>query len=257
MPQRIKWNFEKETKLAMLPDTLIGSSACWHIRAHYANEGAVTDNIKDLYISKEGYLPLLEIRHLFIEGDLQYSKREIKEVRFDILSDRELDIAQIMPNAVVTDFQSEENKPLLPIGSKAPTLVGDIYGSDTDRDTIPYGGKVTMVDFWYMHCPPCRSSIPVLDSLYLVYKDRGVQFVGVNHWDYKTDRLGQLPAFLEKRPIHYPILLADASLEEAFQVHAHPAFFIVDRMGNVAFTNEGYGPGTATKWAETFDELLK
>ena len=256
-PSRLQGLPEMGVKFELLPDTIVNATSCWHVRSLFPNKQQVTNDIRDAYYSKESHVPLLEIRSVLVEGDVQYSHLLIHEFSFDTGEAPGFDINKIMPHAVLTDYVDQEREAILPVGNKAPTLIGNIYGSSEGVDSIPYAGHVTLVDFWYMQCPPCRSSVPVLDSLYGVYKDRGVQFVGVNYWDKKADNLDQLPAFLEKRPIHYPILFVEEGFEESFSVQAHPAFFIIDKDGTVAANYEGFGPGMAKSWAAKLDELLK
>ena len=48
-------------------------------------------------------------------------------------------------------------------------------------------GQVVMLDFWASWCGPCRDEAPALDLVYREYRERGVEFVGVNIWDQAGD----------------------------------------------------------------------
>lgn len=40
-------------------------------------------------------------------------------------------------------------------------------------------GKVVVVDFWFLGCPPCRAAMPELAELYKKYAPLGVEFIGL------------------------------------------------------------------------------
>lgn len=47
-------------------------------------------------------------------------------------------------------------------------------------------GKVTVLNFWFAACAPCRIEAPQLEALHQEFKDQGVQFFGVNLRDEKA-----------------------------------------------------------------------
>lgn len=47
-------------------------------------------------------------------------------------------------------------------------------------DAASFRGKVTVLNFWYAGCPPCRAEAKDLESLYQQFKPTGTQFYGVN-----------------------------------------------------------------------------
>jgi len=109
-----------------------------------------------------------------------------------------------------------------------PTVDGTTFGS-SDID-----GKVTVVNFWYAGCPPCRLEAPILATLSQQLTD--VQFVGVNVYD----EADVARTFDEKNDIDYPSLLAVKSdtLLLAFaglvSPNAVPTTIILDSQGRVA-----------------------
>jgi len=78
---------------------------------------------------------------------------------------------------------------------EGPTVVGS--GAVTPD---AYRGKVVLVNFWAEWCGPCRREQPALQDLWEEYRDRGVQFLGVNH----DDQLAAARTFVEEFYVTYP-----------------------------------------------------
>lgn len=94
---------------------------------------------------------------------------------------------------------------------------------------------VTLVNFWYAACPPCRVEAPVLAELHAEYGDE-VDFIGVN----TRDGAAQAAAFEEQFGIEYPSILDDesAAAQLAFTgivaPNAVPSTIVLDAEGRVA-----------------------
>lgn len=102
-------------------------------------------------------------------------------------------------------------------------------------DSSNWRGEVTVLNFWYAACAPCRAEAPELQSLYEKFKDEGVQFYGVNLRDSKHTA----EAFERNFGITYPsikdkngsVLL---SMTEYVPPQAVPTTIVLDKKGRVA-----------------------
>ncbi|MCH1882837.1 TlpA disulfide reductase family protein [Agrococcus sp. ARC_14] len=94
---------------------------------------------------------------------------------------------------------------------------------------------ITLVNFWYAACPPCRVEAPVLAELHAEFGDR-VDFIGVN----VRDGAAQAMSFEEEFGIEYPSILDDQSAQGQLAFtgiiapNAVPSTIILDAEGRVA-----------------------
>ncbi|MFC8038798.1 TlpA family protein disulfide reductase [Paenarthrobacter sp. NPDC057355] len=96
-------------------------------------------------------------------------------------------------------------------------------------------GKVTVLNFWFAACAPCRIEAPQLEALNQEFKDQGVQFFGVNLRDEKATA----EAFDKTFNITYPsfndkdgsVLLSVSGIVPPGAV---PTTLVLDKEGKVA-----------------------
>ncbi len=92
-------------------------------------------------------------------------------------------------------------------------------------------GKVVLLNFWGVTCPPCRREMPLLQAAYTRYRQRGLVILGLEAQG--TDRQS-VAAFASERGITYPMLLDAAGPgESAYGIKDLPVSFLVDRNGVV------------------------
>jgi len=112
-------------------------------------------------------------------------------------------------------------------------------------------GSVVLVDFWATWCPPCRTSIPVLISLYEKHKDRGFMVLGISNEDAAT-----LEAFQKENNITYPILIDTEGVGKAYNVTSIPNMYIFDKKGKIRKHQVGFSPEMEAGLDTFIDSLL-
>lgn len=120
------------------------------------------------------------------------------------------------------------------IGKGIPEFtVGSLTGREISTKDLR--GKILVLNFWFIACPPCIAEMPALNRLVSEYKDSGVVFLGIT-FEKKEDIASK---FLSKYKFDFTIIPDAARVEELFGVMDHPVIFIVDREGTVAIAWSG------------------
>jgi thiol-disulfide isomerase/thioredoxin len=117
-----------------------------------------------------------------------------------------------------------------------PDLTGRTLAGPT-LSTSSFKGEVMVVNLWGSWCGPCQAEAPYLERAAETYKDKGVQFVGLN----VRDNVPQAKAFVADKQISYPNLVDgddDTLLPKLVGITSLsnvPSTIIVDRNGRIAW----------------------
>jgi peroxiredoxin len=99
-----------------------------------------------------------------------------------------------------------------------------------------YRGKVVVLNFWYVACPPCQTEMPVLERTYQADAARGLVVLGVD----VSDDVPTITRFIRRLDITYPILRdVDSRTAIRYGLYATPSSFIIDRGGIIRSKVEG------------------
>jgi len=139
------------------------------------------------------------------------------------------------PSATRTQALASAEK--APRGSVADLALATFPGKGehafaTDR------GQVIVIDAWATWCAPCLRSLPLLQRFGKEYSGRGVRVYAVS---VDEDR-SQIPKFLAGAGVSLPVLLDPGGfvLEARLGLKQMPTTWVVDRAGQVRFTQESF-----------------
>lgn len=118
----------------------------------------------------------------------------------------------------------------------APAVFSGPTESGGTFDSSSLSGRVSVVNFWYAACPPCRAEAANLQSVYAAYQPQDVPFVGVNIYDQAPTAA----SFAQTFGVTYPSIL-DVGSNTALLAFANtvpqtaiPSTVVLDRQGRVA-----------------------
>ncbi len=90
-------------------------------------------------------------------------------------------------------------------------------------------GEIVLVNFWATWCPPCRSEMPDLETLYKQFKKEGFVVLAISDED-----ASKVKPFIEEYKFSYPILLDPArKVNEQYNIEGIPKSFVYDRDGKL------------------------
>ncbi|MEW6126924.1 MAG: TlpA disulfide reductase family protein [Acidobacteriota bacterium] len=113
-----------------------------------------------------------------------------------------------------------------------------------------YKGKVLVLDFWAVWCPPCREEVPQLVRIAREQKERGVEVVGLHIDDKGRTSQQGIRNFVSQFNINYTVGIASDDMFIAYLGEENdtiPQTLVFDRNGKVIAHLIGYDDSHAAK----------
>lgn len=94
-------------------------------------------------------------------------------------------------------------------------------------------GKVVVLNFWFIGCPPCRKEIPSLNKLKKKFIGKNVVFFSIT-----DDSIDELKEFLDSYILDF-IHISDRTLAKKFGVICFPTNVIINKNSKIIFYESG------------------
>ncbi|MFW2438811.1 MAG: TlpA family protein disulfide reductase [Arenicellales bacterium] len=120
---------------------------------------------------------------------------------------------------------------------KSPVPAVDFNLIDTEEKMHKFSdlhGKVIVVNFWAVWCPPCREEMPSLERLRRKLADKPVAVLAINQGE-DAERILSYLWGLDPVP-EFPILLdLDMKVSSSWKATGLPTTFIVNKQGDIVY----------------------
>ena len=165
---------------------------------------------------------------------------------------------------IIRRLTEEQEKQLLQKMPKpresAAFKTGDRFGNFNEIDingnkfkAKDLKGKVVVVNFWFINCPPCRMEMPDLNNMVTAYAtNQDVVFLGI-----ALDKRAELEDFLKTFPFKYNIIEDGRRLATSYRVSSFPTHLVIDRQGKITFHTMGLAKNTVHWIKKSIDEALQ
>ena len=167
-------------------------------------------------------------------GKLKYTASEVK---IESISPEFFKISEGYRKVTLEELQAElMGGPTEEAFKKGETLRNfawtDLEGNTIELESLK--GKVVLINFWFINCPPCRMEMPDLNELKQEYAGKEVEFVAITF-----DPKERVEAFLEDNQFDFQIIPDERKTIEAYEIMGFPTSVVLDKNGRVVNSKMG------------------
>lgn len=116
--------------------------------------------------------------------------------------------------------------------------------------------KVVLIKFWTFMCSWCQQDLPAIIELEKKYKDKGLTVVGIHSPESTFEKdIEALKNQMKVLKVDFPVLTDNAKQNwNAYKVENWPAYYLIDREGNLVF--HILGPGVEDQLEKEIKKLI-
>lgn len=114
------------------------------------------------------------------------------------------------------------------VGCEAPNFTASTLAGE-DIELFELKGKIVVLNFWFIACPPCRAEMPGLKQLADTYGSRD----DVVLLALATDKQDALTKFLQKEKIGFEVVPEARDIADLYRITGFPTTMVLDKEGKV------------------------
>ncbi len=117
----------------------------------------------------------------------------------------------------------------------APPFSLDMYTEKRKASLDEYKGKVVLLTFWFPGCGPCRGEFPHFQEVVNKYNKEDLAYIGINVFPEQDD---YVVPFMKGTGYTFTPLRSTAEwAQEVYKVRGQPTNFLIDKEGNIVYSN--------------------
>ena len=143
----------------------------------------------------------------------------------------------IPPNTAKLDTGAESK--MLALGDVGPDFsLKTPSGETLTLASLRRNKKATLVNFWFLACPPCREEFRLFQQLYTDLKGRGFTIVAINN----MDDAAEIRSYIREARLTFPIVLGDSEppgVVGTYKIETYPSTYLLNGEGKVVYRSVG------------------
>lgn len=205
------------------------------------------------YFNKSNYLPIaffgwfnIGVLTYYYEHHIDYNhiNQEINDRVFTI------DPKEVVPT--IEEATTIPTKELVKVGSIAPEFESNL-NNNTNIKLSDLRGKIVILDFWYVSCPPCLMAIPTLVEIDEKYRDKDVVVLGINPYNISK----HINGVFDKKGVKYLSTVKSEEISKQYGVISYPTTIVIDKQGKIKKVKEGWDEDLKKDLENILENLLK
>jgi peroxiredoxin len=129
---------------------------------------------------------------------------------------------------------------MLDLGKRAPDFtLPTPAGKRVSLAEISKGKKATLINFWFLGCPPCRKEFPSFEQLYEKFKAEGFAIVAIN----MGDSPGPVASYVRQQHLSFPVLMGGresaSPIFKDYAVASYQATYVFDSENKLVYKTSG------------------
>ena len=128
---------------------------------------------------------------------------------------------------------------MLAVGDTAPDFtLPTPDGDPLTLASIRLGKKATLVNFWYVACPPCREEFRLFQKLYTDLAADGFTVVAINN----VDGAAEIKSYAVKSGLSFPMVMGERKTPGvlgSYHIETYPSTYLLDSEGKIVYRSVG------------------